>query len=172
MAILPLCSALTNNHVPVSIGGSTYQHGAKHDQVAQVAAYTTAAPVYHAAAPAYHTPAAYQVPSPEYLTKAPAYATAAPVYHKPARQYHTAPQYHTSPQYHTAPQYHGAPQYHTPKQNCSVVDEVVKAKICTPAFETKCASVDVKVKAVVDKEQCQDITRTVCTTAEEVIENK
>jgi hypothetical protein len=32
--------------------------------------------------------------------------------------------------------------------------------------------VDVKVKAIVDKKQCQDITRTVCTTADEVIDNK
>jgi len=76
-------------------------------------------------------------------------------HHKPARQYHTAPQYHTAK-----------------KQNCSVVDEVVKAKVCTPAFETKCESVDLKVKTVVDKEQCQDITRTVCTVSDEVIENK
>jgi len=49
---------------------------------------------------------------------------------------------------------------------------VVKAKICTPAFDTKCSTVDVKVKAIVDKEQCQDITRTVCTSADEVMENK
>ena len=64
-----------------------------------------------------------------------------------------------------------APQYQATKQNCSVIDEVVKAKVCTPVFESKCTSVDVTVKAIVDKEQCQDITRTVCTTADEVIEN-
>merc|ERR1711874_736102 len=39
------------------------------------------------------------------------------------------------------------------------------------AFETKCSSVDLTVKTIVDKEQCQDITRTVCTVSDEVVEN-
>merc|ERR1711874_447214 len=114
MTILPaLCSA--QSHVQVSLGGTTYAHGAKVELPA-------ASPVY---------------------SSAPAPAT----YHTPA------------------------PVYHTPKQNCSVVDEVAKVKVCTPAFETKCSSVDLTVKTIVDKEQCQDITRTVCTVSDEVVEN-
>jgi len=85
-------------------------------------------------------------------------------------QYYTEPQHHT--QYHNELQYHTVQDYQTPKQNCSVIDEVVKAKVCTPALNTKCASVDFKVKSIIDKEQCQDITRTVCSSIEEVIENK
>jgi len=199
VALLPvLCSALTGNHVTVSIGGSTYQHGVKVDHPAQIQtpAYSAPAPVHHAPPPAvYHTPTTYH-------TQAPVYPTAAPVYPKPATYHTTAPVYHTptavyhkpatvyhkqatvypkpATVYHKpvtvyhkpATVYHQpTPQYHTPKQNCSVVDEVIKAKVCTPAFETKCTTVDVTVKAIVDKEQCQDITRTVCTTADEVIEN-
>merc|ERR1719435_508091 len=66
-----------------------------------------------------------QQPTPTtYHQPAPVYPTQAHTYHKPTTQYHTA-----------------APVYHTAKkQNCSVVDEVVKAKVCTPAFETKCDS--------------------------------
>jgi len=133
----------------VSLGGTTYQHGAEIELPA-AATYHTPEPVYQKPEPVvYHTPA-------------PVYHTPAPVYHKPAPVYHTA-----APVYHNA-----APQYQVKKQNCSVVDEVVKAKVCTPAFETKCGSEDLKVKTIVDKEQCQDITRTVCTASDEVIENK
>merc|ERR1711874_427958 len=97
-------------------------------------------------------PATYHTPAPVYHTPAPVYHTPAPVYHRPAT-------------------YHAAPVYHTPKQNCSVVDEVAKVKVCTPAFERKCSSVDLTVKTIVDKEQCQDITRTVCTVSDEVVES-
>jgi len=147
MTILPaLCSA--QSHVQVSLGGTTYAHGAKVELPA-------ASPVY-SSAPA---PATYHTPAPVYHTPAPVYHTPAPVYHTPA------------PVYHRPATYHAAPVYHTPKQNCSVVDEVAKVKVCTPAFETKCSSVDLTVKTIVDKEQCQDITRTVCTVSDEVVEN-
>ena len=115
--------------------------------------YHTPAPVYHSPAPVYNTPA------PVYHTEAPKYVRPAVTYTNPAPVYQTV-------------QYQPAPQYTTQKQNCSVVDEVVKAKVCTPAFETKCSTTEVKVKVISDKEQCQDITRTVCSESVEVIPNE
>ena len=52
------------------------------------------------------------------------------------------------------------------------MDEVLKTEVCTPAFETKCASIDLKVKVIIIKDQCHNITHTVCSAADEVIENK
>lgn len=168
LAVLPLCSALTGSHVQFSLGGSSYSHGAKVDHPAPTPVYTTPAPVYTKPVAVYHTPApTYQEPAPVYQTQAPVYHTPAPVYQTQAPVYHKP-----ALVYQTAPQYHAAPAYHTPKQNCSVVDEVVKAEVCTPALETKCSSVDLAVKVIVDKEQCQDITRTVCSAKDETIENK
>jgi hypothetical protein len=185
--MLPLCSALTGNHVQVSIGRSSYTHGEKLEQPHYDPAPAYPKPVdtiYRNQLPVYQTPALVHHISPKvYLTEAPSYSTAAPVYNNPSPVYHSAIKYLTTPQYnatpkyqtdqkyHTTPQYHTAPQYHTQNQNCSVVDEVVNATVCTPKLKTKCASVDVKVKVIVDKEQCQDITRTVCSFADEVIEN-
>ena len=82
---------------------------------------------------------------------------------------HKTPTYH-GPVYHT-PSYH-APAYHAPKHNCSVMDETESVEVCTPAFETKCAPVELAVKRIVDAEQCQDITRTVCSQTEEIIQNE
>jgi hypothetical protein len=53
--------------------------------------------------------------------------------------------------------------YEQPKHNCSVSDVTELAKVCTPAFEKKCESVDLKIKRIVDKEFCYDVVRTVCT---------
>merc|ERR1712209_161500 len=52
--------------------------------------------------------------------------------------------------------------------NCSVVDVVETAEVCTPAFETVCAPVELPVKRIVDKEQCYTVTRTVCSETAEV----
>ena len=168
VVLLPFCSASTGSHVQVSIGGATYQHGAEVDLPEASPVYATPAPapqVYHTPAPVYNTPApVYHSPAPVYNT--PVYHTEAPKYVRPAVTYtNPAPVYQTV-------QYQPAPKYNTQKQNCSVVDEVVKAKVCTPAFETKCSMTEVKVKVITDKEQCQDITRTVCTSSDEVVENK
>jgi hypothetical protein len=48
----------------------------------------------------------------------------------------------------------------------------VKTEVCIPTFETKCSSVVLDVKVIVDKEQCQNITHTVCSSADEVIKHK
>merc|ERR1719220_2927770 len=109
-----------------------------------------------------------------------------PAYHvtpqPPAAPYHhpaVTPVYHSkmsykpivhqapAPHYHHAPVDHHAPAYH-PKHNCSLVTEMEKVEVCTPAFETKCMKVDL----MVEKEQCQVISRTVCTESMETIPNE
>jgi len=47
--------------------------------------------------------------------------------------------------------------------NCSLVKEMLVAEVCTPTLSTKCTKEELMIKRVVEKEQCQDITRTVCT---------
>merc|ERR1712083_342321 len=90
------------------------------------------------------------------------------VHHAPA---YGAPAYAPAP-YH-APAYHAAayhaPAYGPPKENCSVVTVVEPAETCTPTFETVCAPVELAVKLIVDREQCYDVTRTVCSESVEVI---
>merc|ERR1719400_1638839 len=68
-----------------------------------------------------------------------------------------------------APVHHA---YHAPKHNCSVVDVVESAEVCTPAFETVCEKIEVPTKVIVDKEQCYPVTRTVCSESVEVVENE
>merc|ERR1711936_948374 len=110
-------------------------------------------------------------PAPSYPHPAPV----TPVYHskmsyKPI--VHHAPKYHHVPVVRHAPAYHPAPAYHHPKHNCSLVMEMEKVEVCTPAFETKCMKVDLMVKRIVEKEQCQVISRTVCTESMETIPNE
>ena len=137
-------------------------------------------PAYHHASPSYHV-----------VTPAPAYHVTpkAPMYHHPTPAYvaHPKPVYHSKVAYHpvapvvpapkpyhpVAPAYHHpAPAYHQPKHNCSIVTEMEKAQICTPAFETKCMKEDLMVKRIVDTEQCHDITKTVCMETVETVPNE
>jgi hypothetical protein len=46
------------------------------------------------------------------------------------------------------------------------------AEVCTPAFETVCANVDLAIKRIVNKEFCYIVTRTVCTESIELIDNE
>jgi len=94
----------------------------------------------------YHQPAAYT-----------------PAYHQPAT-YHQPAAYH-----HPAPAYNA---YEHPKHNCSVLDVVEAAEVCTPALKTECAPVDLARKNVIDVEQCYPVTRTVCTESIELIDNE
>jgi len=179
--VLPcLVSALPGSHVQVSIGGSTYSHGKKvamPEGVYQPAPapapmhpMPSPAPSYHVtphppAAPAYHHPAV----TPVYHSKM-SYKPI--VHHAPAPAYHHVPVVHHAPAYVPKPAYHHhAPAYH-PKHNCSLVTEMEKVEVCTPAFETKCMKVDLMVKRIVEKEQCQVISRTVCTESMETIPNE
>merc|ERR1719312_1156640 len=72
---------------------------------------------------------------------------------------HHAPAHHAV--VHHAPVHHAvhhAPAYHVPhyekKHNCSIVDVVESAEVCTPAFETVCENIEVATKIIVDMEQC------------------
>ena len=75
------------------------------------------------------------------------------------------------PPHHTA-QYSGyhapapPPLYsHRPSHNCSVEDELLTAEICTPTYTTSCGPVTVRGTKLAEREECVDITRTVCTTS-------
>merc|ERR1712088_606862 len=73
--------------------------------------------------------------------------------------------------HHAAPHHaghHAAYAYEAPKHNCSVQDVVEAAEVCTPAFETVCAPVELPIKKIIDVEQCYDVTRTVCSESIEV----
>jgi len=120
-----------------------------------------------AASPAHPHPApAYGHPAPAYGHAAPAYGHAAPAYGHAAPAYgHPAPAYgHHAP----APAY----GYEQPKHNCSVVDVVEKAEVCTPTLAKACAPVTLPIKLIVSKEQCYPVTRTVCVESIEIIENE
>merc|ERR1712106_211683 len=102
------------------------------------------------------------------------------VHHAPVHQaIHHAPIHHAV---HHAPVHHAvhhAPAYHQPhygyekpKHNCSVVDVVESAEVCTPAFETVCENIEVPTKIIIDVEQCYPVTRTVCTESVSVIDNE
>merc|ERR1712223_1819878 len=90
---------------------------------------------------------------------------AAPVHHAVHAVHHAAPVHHAV---HHAPAY----AYEAPKHNCSVQDVVEAAEVCTPAFETVCAPVELPIKKIIDVEQCYDVTRTVCSESIEVVENE
>merc|ERR1712025_640030 len=127
------------------------------------------APVAHAvhAAPVVHH-AVHAAPLVHHAVHKPV-VHAAPAYHTPVVH---APAYYAAPVVHHAPVYHAAPAYHAPKYNCSVVDVVETAEVCTPAFETVCENIDVPVKRIIDVEQCYPVTRTVCSESVEVIPNE
>merc|ERR1712083_765985 len=69
------------------------------------------------------------------------------------------------PYYQPAPAYHHAVHhgYEHPKHNCSVLDVVEAAEVCTPALETVCNPVELARKSIKDVEQCYTVVRTVCT---------
>ena len=89
---------------------------------------------------------------------------------------HPAPAYgHPAPAYgHPAPAYGHAPAYgyEQPKHNCSVVDVVETAEVCTPTLEKTCVPEVLPIKLIISVEQCYTVTRTVCTESIEVIPNE
>merc|ERR1711936_3045 len=105
---------------------------------------------------------AHPVPAPHYGS-----------YHQPAPYHAPAPAYgHHAPAYgHPAPHY-GGYGYEEPKHNCTVQDITEIAEVCTPAFETVCANVDLAIKVIVDKEFTYTVTRTVCTESIDIIPNE
>merc|ERR1712032_1423675 len=75
---------------------------------------------------------------------------------------------------HGAPAPYHAPAYayEAPKHNCSVVDVVESAEVCTPAFATECADVELPIKKIIDVEMCYPVTATVCAESTQVIDNE
>merc|ERR1739848_702507 len=118
----------------------------------------------------HHNPApTYQVPTTPPPTPAPVYhaPTPAPTYHEPAPTYQEPePAYHAP-----APAYHApAPTYHAPE--CSVEDEVLAAEVCTPTLAKKCTKEYLAKLAIVKKEQCVSVSRTVCTESYVKVDNE
>merc|ERR1739844_684767 len=70
---------------------------------------------------------------------------------------HHAPAYgHPAPAYgHPAPAY----GYEQPKHNCSVVDVVETAEVCTPTLEKTCVPEVLPIKLIISVEQCYTVTR-------------
>ena len=95
------------------------------------------------------------------------------VHHAPAYG-HPAPAYgHPAPAYgHPAPYHAPAYGYEQPKHNCSVVDVVETAEVCTPTLEKTCVPEVLPIKLIISVEQCYTVTRTVCTESIEVIPNE
>merc|ERR1712158_244590 len=62
--------------------------------------------------------------------------------------------------------------YEQPKHNCSVLDVVEIADVCTPALDTVCTPIELSRKSIKDVEQCYTVTRTVCTESTEEIDNE
>merc|ERR1719422_247911 len=86
---------------------------------------------------------------------------------------HTPPPYPlTHPLEYVQAAHHPHFGYGKPKHNCSVQDVVESAEVCTPAFETVCAPVELAIKEIIDVEQCYPVTRTVCSESIQVEENE
>ena len=72
---------------------------------------------------------------------------------------------------HHAPAYggYGGYGYEAPKHNCSVLDVVETAEVCTPTIVTECNPVALPIKIIVDIDFTYTVTRTVCTESIEVV---
>merc|ERR1712147_120302 len=90
------------------------------------------------------------------------------VHHAPVHAVHHAVHHAPAPYHAPAPHY----AYEAPKHNCSVVDVVESAEVCTPAFATECADVELPIKKIIDVEMCYPVTATVCTESTQVIDNE
>ena len=142
------------------------------------------APIHHA--PIHHAPIHHPAPAPAYghPEPTPAYGHPAPVHHAPTPAYgHPEPIVHHAP----APAYghpapapaygHPAPApayghpapYPEPTENCTVVDVIESAEVCTPTVEASCADVVLPIKIIVDIDFTYTITRTVCTESIQVV---
>merc|ERR1711971_1353471 len=164
LAVLPLALANTGSFVKISGHGQSYSynHGdhavfAAHPAPAHPVAHPVPHPVPHPA-PAPYKPA----PTPVYKpAPAPVYKPApAPVYHPKPAPYHPAPVHHAP--VHHAPHHGHDYGYAPPKENCSVSYVTETAETCTPTIDTVCTDIELPIKTIVDVEQCDKITRTVC----------
>merc|ERR1712088_418505 len=93
-------------------------------------------------------------------------ALALPAREKKQAGYGYAPApYHPAPAY---PAHHGY-GYEQPKHNCSVIDVVEPAEVCTPVIVTECNDVELPIKIIVEIPFTYTVVRTVCTETIEVV---
>lgn len=59
-----------------------------------------------------------------------------------------------------------------PTHNCTVERVMERSEVCTPTLATSCVTMDLPVKKVMEKEQCEEVVRTVCSVEKDVIENE
>merc|ERR1711981_692063 len=59
--------------------------------------------------------------------------------------------------------------YEQPKHNCSVLDVVEPAEVCTPVIDTVCSAVELPIKIIVEVDFTYTVVRTVCTESIEVV---
>merc|ERR1739838_1018010 len=59
--------------------------------------------------------------------------------------------------------------YEQPKHNCSVLDVVEPAEVCTPVIVTECNAVELPIKIIVEVDFTYTVVRTVCTETIEVV---
>merc|ERR1712123_265407 len=138
-------------------------------------AYTQ--PAYHAPAPAPTIKSFYHAP----VAKPASYHAALPKpyvhHHQPRPSYHH-PQPHAQPQPHAHPPPHAQPRPHGPgieydREKCAVDYVEEKAEVCVPTFKTDCEREDVKNGLVIkQQEECYQVTKTVCTETEEIVDNE
>merc|ERR1719499_3072834 len=130
--VLTLASADADAQVPFTAfaSGPVVAH-------APVAHHAVHAPVVHHAV---HSPVVHHTPVHSVLKPL--------VHHAPAHHavVHHAPVHHAV---HHAPAYHQPHYGYEKKHNCSVVDVVESAEVCTPAFETVCENIEVPTKIIV-----------------------
>merc|ERR1711881_244014 len=70
---------------------------------------------------------------------------------------------------HHAVVHHG---YEKTKPNCTILDVVKAAEVCTPKLVTECSPIELSRKSIKEVEQCYTVTRTVCTEDTERISNE
>ena len=99
------------------------------------------------------------------------FAASLPSGQVPGYGYAPAP-YAPAPGYGHPPVYghgYGGYGYETPKHNCSVLDVIETAEVCTPVIETTCEIVALPIKVIKEIDFTYTVTRTVCTESIEVI---
>jgi len=90
----------------------------------------------------------------------------APAPYAPAPGYGHPPA--PAPGYGHPPAY-GGYGYEHPKHNCSVLDVIETAEVCTPVIETNCETVSLPIKVIKEIDFTYTVTRTVCTESIEVV---
>merc|ERR1712106_973397 len=76
----------------------------------------------------------------------------------------------STPRFASTPVVAASPVVIAPQTNCSVEDTVVQTQVCTPAFQTSCTKEDLTVKVIVEKDQCETISKTICTESSETVD--